>query len=123
MRATMRRDLLVALKARDRVTVAALRSALAAIDNAEAVEVPTGREGEPEYPGDGPTIAGSAVGLGAAETTRRDLSEADIAAIVAREVRERTDAALEYEAAGRTEGSARLREEAQVLSRYLDATG
>ena len=37
MRASLRDDLKAALKARDRVATAALRSTLAAIDNAEAV--------------------------------------------------------------------------------------
>jgi uncharacterized protein len=41
IRTRLRRALPAAMKARDRTTVAALRSALAAIDNAEAVEVNT----------------------------------------------------------------------------------
>ncbi|GAA5031790.1 hypothetical protein GCM10023317_82610 [Actinopolymorpha pittospori] len=39
MRASLRDDLTAAIKARDRVAITALRSALAAIDNAEAVPV------------------------------------------------------------------------------------
>jgi uncharacterized protein len=39
MRTRLRRDLIVAMEARDDVAVVALRSAIAAIDNAEAVEV------------------------------------------------------------------------------------
>lgn len=115
MRATLRADLTAALKRRDRVAVAALRSALAAIDNAEAVPA------DQPLPGDAGTehVAGSLVGVGAAETERRQLTEADLRAIVAREVRERTAAASRYEQLGRPDDAARLRTEAEVLGRYL----
>ena len=54
IRTRLRRALPAAMKARDQTTVAALRSALAAIDNAEAVEV-----GPTSPPGSGaPDLAG-----------------------------------------------------------------
>src|SRR5262245_1831305 len=83
-----------ALKARDRVAVAALRSALGAIDNAQAVEAPPA-------PLSGGVIAGAVTGLGAGEAPRRELSECDIAAIVRGEVADRRAAAEDYERAGR----------------------
>ena len=118
MRASLRDDLKAALKARDRVAITALRSALAAIDNAEA------------FPADHPLdsvagsvtgnehVAGSASGLGAAEAQRRHLTEADLRSIVKKEVRERSVAAQEYEQLGRNDLAERLRAEAEVLSQY-----
>ena len=59
MRARLRQDLTAAMKARDAVAVTALRSAIAAIDNAEAVEVP----GEPTAPVGSEHFAGAVPGL------------------------------------------------------------
>lgn len=115
MRANLRDDLTAALKARDRVAVAALRSALAAIENAEAV--PVSHELDSAV-GD-QHFGGSAGGLGAAEAERRHLTEADLRAIVGSEVRERVAAAAEYEGLGQPAVAERLRAEAQVLDRYL----
>ncbi|MEU4801542.1 GatB/YqeY domain-containing protein [Actinosynnema sp. NPDC023587] len=115
MRADLRDDLKAALKSRDRVAVTALRSALAAIDNAEAVPAGT----SPTHVTGNEHVAGAASGLGAAEAERRHLTEADLRSIVEEEVRERTAAATEYERLGRTEDAERLRAEAAVLDRYL----
>lgn len=116
MRSDLRRDLTAALKARDRVTIAALRSALAAIDNAEAVPTATGAI-------DSTTgtehVAGAALGLGAAEADRRELTETDVRSIIEVEVADRTTAAAEYDRLGRTDRAAQLRAEAEVLGRYL----
>jgi uncharacterized protein len=102
------------MKARDPAAVAALRSALAAIDNAEAVEVrhaPTSSSGG--------VIPGAVAGLGAGEAARRDLSEPEVAAIVRAEVVDRRSAAAEYERAGRPDRAARLTAEADVLDAHL----
>jgi uncharacterized protein len=115
MRAEMRADLTAALKARDRVAAAALRSALAAIENAEAVVV----DPPPASATVGEHVAGAAVGAGAAEAERRRLTEADLRSIVAGEVRERARTAQEYERLGRGDLTGRLRLEIEVLSRYL----
>jgi uncharacterized protein YqeY len=115
MRSSLRRDLTAALKARDAVAIAALRSALAAIENAESADgcsEPRTAEGE--------HIAGSAAGLGAAEVERRHLTEADLRAIIEAEVRERSVAAEGYVHVGRDDRAERLRAEADVLRRYLD---
>ena len=113
VRTRMRRGLTAAMKARDRRAVAALRSTLAAIDNAEAVDAtqaPPAREGE---------IAGAALGVGAAEVERRTLTAAETEAIVRREVAERETAAQAYERAGQSPHADRLRDEAELLSAYL----
>jgi uncharacterized protein YqeY len=115
MRDNLRSDLTAALKARDRVAVAALRSALAAIDNAEAVPV----DNLPGSVASSEHVAGAAVGLGAAEAERRHLTDADLRSIVENEVLERSVAAGEYERLGRDDAAERLRAEAEVLSRHL----
>jgi uncharacterized protein YqeY len=149
MRTRLRRALPPAMKARDQQTVAALRSALAAIDNAEAVEVtstpppaqpgpPPEREGEavgaPEraapVAGAGPApgatpvaeagpIAGAVTGLGAGEVERRSLTAAEMEAIVQREVAERRTAARAYKDAGQSRYAERLQADADLLSSYL----
>jgi uncharacterized protein YqeY len=114
LRSALDQALRPAMKARDAAAVAAVRSALAAIANAEAVDVP-----QPE-PAAGGRIAGAALGLGAAEAERRELSEADIAGIVGTEITEREQAAGQYAAAGRDERAQRLRAEAAALRAVLD---
>ncbi|HEY0449705.1 GatB/YqeY domain-containing protein [Actinophytocola sp.] len=118
MRASLRDDLKAALKGRNDVAITALRSALAAIDNAEAVPTdhPLGNVTENEH------VAGAASGLGAAEAERRHLTEADLRSIIENEVRERSVAAREYEQLGRTDRAERLRAEAEVLNRHLRPT-
>lgn len=115
MRDILRRDLAIALKARDRVAIAALRSTLAAIENAEA---PPAHQPAPGAVGS-EHVAGSVAGLGAAEVERRQLTEDDLRGIVRAEVDERAAAALEYERVGRTDLAQRVRAEAEVLGRYL----
>ncbi|MEV1249288.1 GatB/YqeY domain-containing protein [Nonomuraea sp. NPDC050022] len=119
MRANLRDDLKTALKARDRIAITALRSALAAIENAEAVPVDSPSPGGPEY---NEHFAGSTAGLGTADVERRLLTEADLLSILEKEVRERSVAAQEYERLGRDDHAERLRAEAEVLSRYLEPT-
>ncbi len=111
----MRAALPAAMKARDKITVAALRSALAAIENAGAVATP-----------DAPTplignsgVAGAAIGVGATEVARRDLSEAHVTEIVRGEIAERQRAAATYEQAGRYDRARALHDEAAVLTAHL----
>jgi uncharacterized protein YqeY len=108
----LRRALPSALKARDQATVAALRSVLAAIDNAQAVEAPPA-------PRSDSVVAGAVTGLGAGEAPRRQLSEDDVAAVVRAEVADRRAAASDYERAGQLDSATRLTAEADVLTAYL----
>jgi len=89
IRTRLQQALRGALKARDGSATSALRSALGAIGNAEAVEpgaaAPAGSAG--------PHVAGAVSGLGAAEVPRRSLSPAQIERIVREEAAEREDAA------------------------------
>jgi uncharacterized protein len=115
MRRELRRDLTAVLKNGDRVAVAAIRSALAAIDNAEAVEV--NAEAIPQASSE--HIAGATAGAGSSDVQRRELTDADVAAIVRRQVDERAEAADEYDRLGRHDHAERLRREAAVLAHYL----
>jgi len=104
-----------ALKAQDTIATSALRSALAAIDNASAVPPAP----PPAAGTGGPHVAGALPGLGAGEAERRRLTEADVVEIVRAEVAERQAAARDYERAGHAEQASRLRREAAVLTSAL----
>lgn len=115
LRARLRTDLRTAMKARDKAAVTVLRGALGAIDNAEAVEPARGVSNAT-----GGVIAGAALGLGAEEATRRELSEHDVGQIVRAEVADRLAAADEYDEVGQTGPALRLRQEAEILEALLD---
>ncbi len=106
-----------ALRARDTAARSVLRSALSAIDNASAV--PAGQAPAPAA--SGPHFAGAAAGLGAGETERRSLTEAQIEDIVRAEAGERQIAARDYDRTGHRDQADRLRREASVLILVLDA--
>lgn len=109
----LRGDLTAALKARDSVTVAALRSALTALDNAGAVEVSASRSGGTEH------VAGATAGVGSTDVARRVLSERDAMAILRSQIEEHSHAANEYARIGRDDIAERLRNEAGVLTAYV----
>jgi uncharacterized protein YqeY len=116
LRQRLRNALAPAMKARDRVAVAALRSTLAAIDNAEAV--------------DGVAVADqrlaiehTPVGVGVTEVERRALTEEQVEHVVRAEVGEREAAAREYDRVGRPERAEQLRSEVGVLSAHLADRG
>jgi uncharacterized protein YqeY len=103
-----------ALRARDAVAVAAVRSALASLDNAGAVDPAAGpRTGAGEH------VAGGVAGLGAGEVARREVGEDERREIVAGEVAERRSAAAGYRDHGHGDRAARLDAEADVLERIL----
>lgn len=104
-----------AIRAHDVTSVTAFRSALGAIDNAEAVEMPNdpaAQEGK---------VARSRLGVGVAETARRELSTNDMLGILRAEIAERMSAALEYERMGRHERAEPLKAEARALHLFLDS--
>jgi uncharacterized protein YqeY len=115
LRERLSAELPAALKRRDRVAVGALRSALAAIGDAEAVPLPR----VPSPPATSEHVAGAVAGVGRAEAPRRALGEGDVAAVVAAEADERERVATEYARLGRDDDAARLREEAAVLRAVL----
>ena len=86
----LRSDLTVAMKARDALTTGTLRLALAAVTTAE--------------------VAG---------TQAKELSDAEVVAVLQKEVRKRGEAAEAFAGAGRAEQAAKERAEADVLSADL----
>jgi uncharacterized protein YqeY len=115
IRVRLERALREALRAHDTVVVSTVRSALAALDNAQAVPA------APATGASSPHFAGVAAGLGAGEAERRRLSEADALDIVRAEVAERQAAAREYERRGLAARASRLRREASALTSVIGA--
>jgi len=115
IRARLRGALPTAMKARERDAVTAIRSALAAIDDAEAVDADAAglRTVDSEH------LAGTAGGLGAGEVARASLDEEGTRAVVAREIAERRAAAADYDRLTRPDDAARLRTEADALAALL----
>lgn len=99
------------MKTRDRGAAAVLRSALAAIDNAEAVDGPASAGGL--------AIEQTPVGVGAAEVARRVLTEAQVEEIVRAEMAERETAARDCDRIGHPDRAVRLRAEIGVLAAHL----
>ncbi|GAB3673169.1 hypothetical protein GCM10027597_08610 [Saccharopolyspora tripterygii] len=110
----MRRALTEAMRARDRNSVNALRTTLAAVDNAQAIPLD---EVELSAAVDGPVRAGTT------EVARRELDEETVAGIVRAEAEERLETAARLTAAGREDRAARLRAEADVLAGLLASDG
>jgi hypothetical protein len=68
-------------------------------------------------------VAGSVLGVGAAEVERRILTREDVAAVVRDEVTEKEVAADVLERNGRPDQAERLRAQAKLLTAYLDPPG
>jgi hypothetical protein len=90
--------------------MSALRSAMSAIGNAEAISPPPAVASA-----GGPHIAGAASGPGAGEGQRRALSAAEVDQVVQAEISERLRTAGDYERSGHADRARRLRSEASVL--------
>ena len=114
LRDALRRDLASAMKAREPDAVSALRTAIAAIDNAEAVPAPD--ESTATTSGH---IAGARAGLGAAEAARRNLSAGQQQAILRDQIAGYATDADRYEALGQQDAANRLRAQARLLMAYL----
>ena len=90
LKARLRADLTTAMKARDTLTTSTIRLALAAITTAE--------------------VSG---------TTAKELTDAEVMAVLGKEVRKRAEAAEAFAGAGRSEQAAKEQAEAAVLNSYL----
>lgn len=86
----LRTDLTAAMKARDPLALGTLRMVLAAVTNEE--------------------VSGS---------TARELTDAEVTAVLAREVKKRKESAEAFDRAGRTELAERERAESAVIAAYL----
>ncbi|HLR28927.1 MAG TPA: hypothetical protein VK086_09560 [Ruania sp.] len=125
MREVLRAELKSAMRARDRVAVAALRSAIATIDNAEAVpaETPLPEANVAASEDAQQHVAGAVVGVGNSEVTRRELGEARMRELVSADITEREEHADDYDRLGRADSAEQLRAEAAVLRGVLDGAG
>jgi uncharacterized protein YqeY len=100
----LKADLRVAIKAREMVRVATLRTMISALDNATAVPVDSSH-----VPLQGRTP----------DVPRRELSREEQLDILAAEAAGRRSALVRYEQLGKVEEAARLRAELDVFAAYL----
>lgn len=107
IREQMKADLVQAMKARESLTVATLRSVLGAIDNAEAVPVSA------------PTLPVEPVIGKSNEVPRKVLSADDIRQILQNEVDERCAASAEYARLGQHAEAERIQTAAALITAYL----
>lgn len=92
LKARIKADLTAAMKAKDTLVVSTLRMALSAVQYAE--------------------VAGKSA---------RELSDAEVTAILTKETKKRAESAEAFAGAGRAELAAKERAESEVLSTYLPA--
>jgi uncharacterized protein len=114
LRSRLRRQLSTAVRDRDRIAVNALRDAIAALDNAEAVE--PGQDVPAQV---SEHVAGGVVGLGAAEVERRILDPESQRSILSGEIEARLADATTYEEHGQRARAAALRLGADALLAVL----
>lgn len=114
VRAALRAGLTSAIKTRDSDAVAALRSAIAVIDNVESVD-PAGAATEL---GNG-SIAGSAQGVGSTEVQRRTLTADDVSVLLHDHLRDYLTEAQGYESLGQSDAATQLRRRAEIVRRHL----
>ncbi|HEX7100822.1 MAG TPA: hypothetical protein VF377_16475 [Acidimicrobiia bacterium] len=102
----LRRDLITAMSQRDMVAVSAIRTAVAAIDNAGAVEA---------------QHSAAPIGAGgfSPDVPRRELDEKAVAQILEAEIEERRTAMATLADLGQDSHVERLQREVEVLVRYL----
>lgn len=103
------------MRERDRAATAALRNAVAAIENAEAVPV-----ADRPSVSTSADVAGSALGVGATEAARLVLAEATEREVVGAEVSALVEAEGAYAAAGDAERASAAAAGAVVLRAVLD---
>ena len=113
-REQLRHDLRAALKSRQLDTISALRTVIAAIDNAEAVQPET--DSPPSADG---VVAHSSPGVGSTEAPRRELAMTEIHAIVRDLLCEYETQSEHYRSVHQCEAAHRLRRKANILRAYL----
>ncbi|HVW80192.1 MAG TPA: glutamyl-tRNA amidotransferase [Mycobacteriales bacterium] len=111
----LRTSLVTAMKTRDVNAVRALRTTIAALDNAAA---------PPPTPDDlrGVAIEGAPQGAAATDIPRLVLSDDDVYQLVRREIDHRLDAAAMYDDQQQPVRAAQLRAEAAVLETVLESS-
>ena len=101
------------MKAGDKASVKAFRSALSAIANSEAVDT---ADGPAQVAG---PMAGSVRGLGAGDVPRVALTELDLLDIVDGEIASLTASAAQYDTLGETAAADDIRAQIVALQRVL----
>jgi hypothetical protein len=114
LRRALRQGLITAMKARDTGAVAALRTAIAAIDNAQAV--PASAQAQTAASAH---IAGARSGPGSTEATRRQLSRGELQHILRAQIVEHAREADRYHALNQVKAAEQLRHQARTLWAYL----
>jgi uncharacterized protein YqeY len=114
IRDALKAAVIQAMKQRDRGALAAYRTALGAIDNAESVPSGTSHQAS--------AMELSAVGAGRTDVPRRLLTEQDMIDIVLQEANERR-AAAESLGGTQLDAAQRLRHEASLLQALVVGTG
>jgi uncharacterized protein YqeY len=104
IRRRLKADLRAAMSAGDTQRVSVVRTLLAAIGNAEAIDLDASHPKEVQGWGD---------------VARRELTTADLARIVRREAEELRSAADDYERHGQPDEAERLRSRASLVDGYL----
>lgn len=108
IREVLRRHLRERMVARDRPAVQAIRSAVAAIENAEA------------QPTDGSSATEQLLGASAStDVARRLVSEQEARAVVVAEIAELDAAAREHRSIGRSDSAATIEQQAGLLRQIL----
>ncbi|NNG19313.1 hypothetical protein HJ590_06915 [Naumannella sp. ID2617S] len=110
LKQALRDELHRAMRERDRVSTRALRSVVGALENAEADGVAAPRAG---------AVESSAIGVGAAEARRRELTADQAYAVVTAELEERAAAVQDCEHSGQTAAVEPLREEIAAIRAAL----
>jgi uncharacterized protein YqeY len=105
MKAHIRAELVTAMRAKQSLKVAALRTVLAALDNAESV--PIGTQHQP--------YQSHAFGDPRTEVPRRILTADEVQALVMAEITKRREAADQMDQLGQSPQAEQLRDEALVL--------
>lgn len=109
VKARLRADLRLAMRARAVLETAVLRATIAVLDNAQAVPPPVS----------GGRYVQFAFGDPSAEVPRLNLSADAVRELLEQEVGSRREAADQFDQLGRTERGAALRAEADIVARYL----
>lgn len=116
LRDGLRQDLGAAIKSRQPERISVLRTMIAAIDNAEAVQP----EPDASPPSSG-VIAHASAGVGSTEAPRRALTMTDVHAVLRKLLCEYQTHQQHYRAIQQPEAAERLRHKADILRGYLDA--
>ncbi len=109
LKARLRADLGVAIKARDPALAKVIRTLIGAIDNAQAIDLGNAHEKYVER----------TFGDSSGEVPRKQLSNEDLRAIILSEIDERAVLAAQFEASGHSGRASELREETRIIEVYL----